>query len=427
MPVNANLDLTSAEDIIGREPAWIVRVGISLIAVILLLLACLSWFIRYPDSVAGTAVLQTLHSSVQHRSHVSGHIEQMLVADGQQVEKNQPLSVIGGELNFSDLSRLEATLSIYGADPQEHRLDHLYDALSTLSGLGVLQTHFEGYKNSLREQIQYHDSSVLKLKIRTLNDKVQRNQAMLIALEQKKATAEKQMALEQQEAEQKTYLADNGLATSSELIQAKQRLYQKMQALNDIGLQIKQRQMDISQYQLEIENQTLLWQRTLQEAKSASAAHRAELMTQLGRWKKDHVILAKVNGEVSFNQAWKANQYIQDNQTLFTVIPDNQKMDAWMRLSGAGIGKVKVGQKVDIELDQFPAGEFGKLSAKVEGISLVPDEEGYLIRLTLPEQIRLSHGGSLEGIPYMQGKAKIITRKRRLLQRITDKLLFSIN
>lgn len=47
-------------------------------------------------------------------------------------------------------------------------------------------------------------------------------------------------------------------------------------------------------------------------------------------------------------------------------------------------GKIKVGQKVNIELDNYPDTEFGVLNGTVKSIFVIPDKEGlYFIDVKL--------------------------------------------
>jgi hypothetical protein len=63
----------------------------------------------------------------------------------------------------------------------------------------------------------------------------------------------------------------------------------------------------------------------------------------------------------------------------------------------------------------------------VSSISLVPGEEGYLVKVSLPEKLISSFGYNVKISPNMIGKAKIITNERSLIHRFLDGIIYAIN
>jgi len=88
-----------------------------------------------------------------------------------------------------------------------------------------------------------------------------------------------------------------------------------------------------------------------------------------------------------------------------------------------GSGKVEVGQTANIQLDGFPFREFGIVKSEVKHISLVPQNDFYLVELNLNEGLKTTYGKDIPFRQEMQGNAKIITENRRVVERIFDKLL----
>ncbi|WP_298650356.1 hypothetical protein [uncultured Proteiniphilum sp.] len=90
-------------------------------------------------------------------------------------------------------------------------------------------------------------------------------------------------------------------------------------------------------------------------------------------------------------------------------------------------GKVKIGQKVNIRLENFPENEFGILEGQVKNISLVPISAGqaatenaaeyYTIDIILPDRLTTTYKKELPYLPHMQGRADIVTEDISLLER----------
>ena len=92
------------------------------------------------------------------------------------------------------------------------------------------------------------------------------------------------------------------------------------------------------------------------------------------------------------------------------------------QLPVARSGKVKVGQKVNIRLQNFPENEYGILRGTVKNISLTPTQENgtayYSVEITLNEGLITTYKKELPYISDMQGQADIITEDISFLERL---------
>lgn len=120
---------------------------------------------------------------------------------------------------------------------------------------------------------------------------------------------------------------------------------------------------------------------------------------------------------------WIENQNVQAGETVFTTIPTGSfQLIGKAALPVARSGKVKIGQKVNIRLENFPENEFGILRGKVQNISLVPSQSGetiyYTVEIRLPEGLLTTYQKKLPYLPNMQGRADVITEDMSLLSRL---------
>ena len=83
-----------------------------------------------------------------------------------------------------------------------------------------------------------------------------------------------------------------------------------------------------------------------------------------------------------------------------------------------GSGKVKVGQRVNVRLTNFPDQEFGYLIGRVESISNIPTPEGfYVLEIIFPSGLTTNYDRQLPLTRQMAGSAEIITDDLRLIER----------
>jgi len=90
-----------------------------------------------------------------------------------------------------------------------------------------------------------------------------------------------------------------------------------------------------------------------------------------------------------------------------------------------GAGKVKVGQEVNVKIDNFPYMEYGYIRVKINNISLIPIDNGqgtkaYILEVEFPEKLITNYGKTLTFSQEMTGNAEIITEDLRLIDRFLN-------
>ena len=105
---------------------------------------------------------------------------------------------------------------------------------------------------------------------------------------------------------------------------------------------------------------------------------------------------------------------------MFAIIPSTEKgYIGKVRAVAQNSGKLKIGQKVNIRLANYPDREFGVIEGKLKTISLTPDKEGnLLLDIELPNGLQTSYNKQINFQQEMTGTADIITEDLRLLERL---------
>jgi hypothetical protein len=101
------------------------------------------------------------------------------------------------------------------------------------------------------------------------------------------------------------------------------------------------------------------------------------------------------------------------------IVPQQgQSYTATMLVPAAGSGKIQPGQPVIISLDSYPQAEFGTVSGKVASRPL--SAAGNMVKLVvqLDNSLVTSHHKKLDLYKQEQGRAEIITTRKRLIRRI---------
>lgn len=427
MPNSLFYQQETATEIIGREPTWIVRSGIGLISLITIFLLIITWFIQYPDSISAPVTLQTKSAIVKHRAKLDGHLEQIMFKDGGKISKGQPIALIESQLDYGVLLQLEEVLKNHALSYKFEQLLENITAFGQMGQLVELQEYFGLLVHSLRKWSRLSKGKLLHHQQYSINATIDKYNNLMQELTKKQQTLMSQLALIDAELERKKALVKKSLLAANEVIKVEQSHLTRKSQLNDIKIELHLYQIKINELYQGGEEAQIIQQEELELETESIQEHKLLLLSKIREWKQKHMLISQISGTVSFNQAWKLHQFVNLDDTLFTVIPSSQQMDAWMMVSGNGVGKIKPDQYVQIELENYPSAEFGLLEGKVVSINKVPNKQGYLVKLSLPDQLISNYGVTFADDPFLKGRGKIITKPRRLFTRFTDKITYAFD
>lgn len=157
---------------------------------------------------------------------------------------------------------------------------------------------------------------------------------------------------------------------------------------------------------------------------------RQNLDNSIASWEQRYILKSPIDGMVTFFDVLNKYQNVSNEETIFTVVPNNQEgIMGRAILPAQNSGKVKVGQKVMIKLDNYPFQEWGSLEGKVSSISDVPkqgEQALYAIQIEI-NSLTTSYGKSIDFKPEMQGKAEVIIEELTIMERIFYQLRKTFN
>ena len=103
---------------------------------------------------------------------------------------------------------------------------------------------------------------------------------------------------------------------------------------------------------------------------------------------------------------------------VVSVIPEKQSQIVGLILLPVQFTrKVAVGQKVNIQFEDYPYREYGIIRGSVNSISLVPNTENYVVEVEMPQDMKTNYDIPLKFSHEMKGSAEIITSDLRLIER----------
>lgn len=404
------------QDILNKPPQWMIRWGNSLLMLLIALFFALSYFIKYPDVVEGTAVISTDVPPVLVQSNISGRIAHLYFDDGQQVRQGDVLAEIINPVPSESIDSLQRLLDAVGRFLREPSMSHF-------SGLKVPKL-FESSADAqqLFNSIEaYHDfifNPDTQLRLNDLEIRLEANkQLMLLAHEEAKLNKViLKNALERYDMQKREY--EMGYTTKLEYLNAQSGYNESLKAeqadkKNELRIEliIQDLRTQVHSFTIEQENEKTILRNRIEE-------QRTKLENYIVRWRNDFAIKSPVSGKISIIGRLKTRQLVDKGSPLFAVIPPHERYETMMEIPLQGSGKVKTGQKVKLKIANYPFQEFGFVSATISQIASLPKESVYQLTLSLDSGLVSSYGRPLAYTPEMEAVAEVITEDLRLIERL---------
>jgi len=425
-----NIELRSEEfqEILGSVPHWILRWGITVLAIAIVILLSGSAVIKYPDVLSSQVLLTGSIPPAVIVSRTSGKLKELYVTDNQNVKTRDYLAVIENPANTKDIIQLKEFLSEFQVSGFEFRVSdpksspYTFLPLPVLH-LGALQQSFSAFQTVLQEYSEYNRLMYYQKKIDITKERViQYEKQYAILLNQQKLT-EEQLALAKNKFQRDSLLSVKGMIAKEEFENSRNVYLSSLMSYENIKSSLNNMQIQIGQFGeslLDIEQRDI---ETINNLRTRLQTQISQLEAEILNWELNYVLQTPIDGKITFTNFWVENQNVAAGSAVFTIVPvGKQMMMGKAMLPIARSGKVKIGQKVNIRLQNFPENEYGILKGTVQNISLAPvqieEMNYYTVEISLDNGLITTYNKELPNLPDMQGQADIVTEDLSLLERL---------
>jgi multidrug resistance efflux pump len=413
-----DIDLRSEEvqEILSKVPHWMIRWGNVLFLVLIILLLFLSWLVKYPDIIASEALITTKIPPQKEYAKITGKLEAILIKDNQEVSKGQRLAILENTANYKDVFKLKSIIDTITLNRQYFKFP--IDSLPLLF-LGNIESQYALFENSY---IQYQLNKELKpysneavanrYSISELNRRLR-------SLQSQKEINKTELDFKKKDLQRHVLLFDKGIISAQDFENKQLEAAQAERNYKNFESSISQIREGISNANQtskgteinRVKEEMVLLKNVIQSFN--------QLKKTVRDWEYQYVLQSNIEGKVSFLNFWNSNQTVNQGDLVFTIIPSgNSSFIAKLKAPGQNSGKIKIGQKVNLKIENYPDTEFGVLNGVVKNVSIVPDVNGlYVIDVELPKVLVTSYGKTIDFKQEMRGSAEIITEDLRLIER----------
>jgi hypothetical protein len=419
------------QDIIARMPYRTGRIVTILVTGLSVLLVFFGWLIEYPETVSGPVCITARQAPVRLVSNSSGKLH-LLRNNGDSLPENDLIAFMDNPAKLQDVLAVEQFIN-------ETQLDSFIEdpvsiKLPEITAMGELSSVYFSFCNTFEKMIQYQTGKPYEKKkaglISQLNSQIQlfrHNQEQMDTKVQSLKIAGKNMH------------RDSMLFNSSAIAE----LDLERSSINYLGLLESTQAMnkEDASYQLQISDtrhQLQLLEVEQQEIemqlKMDLIGGFNELSNSIRQWRQKYVYVAPFAGTLEYLNFWHENDFLPAGTEAFSVVPTDNPLLGQVYLPSQGAGKVEIGQKVIIKLDNYPYMEYGSIDGKVQSISLLTNQaeavtrqnnmHTYLVTVGLPHRLTTNYGAALDFHYDIKGIAEIVTKPRKLLERLFDNLKY---
>jgi HlyD family secretion protein len=406
------------QDVLGNVPIWMVRWGISLIAIIFIILLVGSAFFKYPDIISSNMVLTGKNPPAKLVGKISGKLIELNVKNNQYVKAGDYLGVIENASKTSDVVYIKEYLETFSTN-----IENCDELPQKNLMLGNLQDSYSQFYTALFNYIEFKRLNYLNKKIEIINKRIQDYQCIKNDVKNQKSIVEKQCIIVREKYRRDSILNTKKVISEESLGDTYNLYLQSSISISNMQTTLKNMSITISELE---ENIFSIRQQYIENKNSYENQLKSsfkQLQSDIQVWELNFAFIAPFDGKITFTNYWVKNQNITAGEEIFTVLPtDGMQMIGKALLPIIRSGKVKSGQNVNISFNNYPENEYGIVKGYVKNISSVPSNGNYILDIELKDGLLTNFGKKLPVSFEMTATADIITNDLSVLERIFSPL-----
>lgn len=423
---SASLRSEEMQDIIERMPTgWSSKISVVMLCLSAMLIA-LGFLIEYPETVSGDITIVCSSNPVRLAVTTTGRLH-LLHNDGDSIEAGDCIAYIDDGARWEDVVLVDSLL----ASGQLSR--HSFPDSLLLGSIS------DAYYSMLTAFIQLDEAATTNVYNNMLSRLTEQEQLYRFIVQRQQDDAilgESQLRIYHARMSKDSILYNSGIISEEDMEQKKNMIISQEMQQASRQMSILATQSELNQNTIEQVRVTIDAEEELRKAQRLVAISMKEFQNALRQWKERFVLSSPMNGRVEYLGFWRNGEIVQSGQVVCSVLPfKNGIIAGEAHIPAYGMGKVELGQKTNVKLADYPYNEFGYVRGEVRHISQLTQSiqveggtmKAYLVVIDFPDGMVTNHGLYLNIDYEAYGTVEIITRPKRLIQRLFDNLKIANN
>lgn len=407
------------QEILSTPPHTLLSIGSSVIGGILFVLLIGCFIFKYPDTINSNVTITKAEPPVWIVAKSSGRLQELYAKDGQNVKAGDAIAVIENPASTTDVLKLDSLLSATfdGGKRIEFSLNDAH--------LGSIQGAYTALVRAITDYNNFVVNNLYDQRIAAEEAQLKPYSVYVESIKKQVGYSQQISSLSNENYQREKSLYNLGLTSTSDLESTEQSLLnsnmsaeQMRSSLSNANIQVAQIYNTISELKLQKEQERRQLETTLQTAWDNAR-------TAIEEWRQLYLLHSPITGRVSYNNLWKVNQNIVSGDKAFAIINSkNQTTIGKAKIPVAGSGKVKVGQRINIQLDGYPYLEYGFLTGRITSVASMPDEDVYSATFEVENSKSTSYGKAIRQVGDLSGIGEIITDDLSVAERLIGPLRY---
>ena len=245
-----DIELRSEEvqEVMNHISPWVVRCGITVLAVILLMVLVGCWIFRYPDTLAAEVTLATEEPPAFVLSHATGKLDTLYVKNGSSVEADTDLGVIGNAACSEDVRLLKKWMKAWETQDYDWQKGvELF--IGRRWQLGELQSAFAAFITSLTEYARFMELDYYARKLRFQEKQLGGQRSYLRLAEREYELIDKDIKLAESMYIRESILYVRKAMIAAEFEESGSRYLQSLRSKEEVRMSLLQAEMQLVQHE----------------------------------------------------------------------------------------------------------------------------------------------------------------------------------
>lgn len=407
------------QEILSAPPHALLCVGSSVVGGILLILFIGCFIFKYPDTITCTITITKTEPPVWIVAKASGRLQELYAQDGQHVNAGDVIAVIENPANTQDVLKLDSILSVpfENGEGINFRLDDAH--------LGSIQSAYTTLARAITDYNNFVNNNLYNQRIAAEEAQLKPYLDYVESIEKQVGYSQRIKSLSGENYQREKTLHDKGLTSTSDLESTEQSLLGSNMTVEQIRSSLANAKIQMAQIHNTISELKLQKEQERQQQETTLLSAWEGTRTAIREWEQTYLLQSPIEGTVSFNNLWKINQIINSGDKAFSIISNSREQTIGKaKIPVAGSGKVKVDQRINIQLDGYPYLEYGFLTGCVTSVAKMPDGDIYTATFELQNSQTTSYGKTIRQTGDLSGVGEIITDDLSVAERIIGPLKY---
>ncbi len=393
------------QEILSKPPHSLIRWGSSTIAFIILTIFIGSFFFHYPDTIYAEITITTENPPTWIIARSTGKLKEIYVEDHKTVNQGEILAVIDNPSNTNDILKLKQELLNFQINDSITSFYQIYQPV-----LGAIQGTYSTFRKLLEEYNNFFKLDLTGQKIKSKEKELEEYEKYIVHLQEQTNLNKRTVYLSEKEFKREEVLYKKDLSTLSAYEASEKELLSTKQSLEQLLANVANTRIAIAQLRNELIELQTQKQEEYTKLKIELQSSFEALNTSIKDWEQSFLLTSPIYGTLSYNEIWKNYQNVNTGDRIFSVVNGvTGKKIGRIQFPVEGSGKVRIGQRVNIQANGYPYLEYGFLTGRITSISMMAEKDKYTAVVEIPQTLITSYNKQITLKGELSGTAEIVT------------------